>query len=496
MLFNSYEFVFGFFPLVLAGTCLCRRAARAAGRGWLEAVFLLAVSLVFYGWSNPAYLPVLLAGMAVNYGICRLMERETPKAEGSPERAGGKRGLLMAAGLVFNLGLLFLFKYTDTGGFVPLGISFLTFTQIAFLVESFRGNLGQVDVLSYGLYVSFFPRVMQGPIALPGELLPQFEKRRKGEGTDICWERVYRGLYLAVLGLSKKVLIADTLGKAADFGYANIAALNSGDALIVALSYTLQLYFDFSGYCDMAMGIGWMLGFDLPLNFDSPYKASDIMEFWDRWHMTLTRFFTRYLYIPLGGSRRGRVRTYGNCLIVFLVSGIWHGAGATFVVWGLMHGLLFVATRALKDFRERSGAAERKRRAPGRVLGIFLTFLYVNIAWIFFRAPSLGDAARLMGTILRFSFGRLNRELAACFNLDEFWYVIKVLGADRWQYAHYILMAVLLSAALVTVFLGRSAVCLARRVKPTALSAFVAAVLFVWSVLSFSEVSSFLYVNF
>ena len=306
-----------------------------------------------------------------------------------------------------------------------------------------------------------------------------------------------------MLGLFKKVLIADTLGGAADFGYSNLALLNSGDGLIVMLSYTLQLYFDFSGYCDMAMGIAQMLGFELPLNFDAPYKAADIMEFWDRWHMTLTRFFTRYLYIPLGGSRRGRLRTYINCLIVFLVSGIWHGAGAQFVIWGLLHGGLFVLTRMWKDFRGNSpglesGLSKTSARSAGvfHALCVLLTFLYVNIAWIFFRAPSVKEALALLQTIGSFSFGRINRELAGCFNLDEFWYVIKVLGLDRWQYAHYILMVLILTAALLLVFFAKTAVSVSKRAKPGARGAFFLAVLFVWSVLSFSGVSSFLYVNF
>ncbi len=507
MLFNSYEFVFAFFPLALAGVCFCRRMERRTGKRNLTEAFALVVSLLFYAFRSPEYLPVLLVSMAVNYGLFCLMEREAAKTGARKERFADRRRnrkRLLAAGIVFDLGLLFLFKYTDTGGFVPPGISFFTFTQIAFLVEGYRGNTGQTGALDYGLYVSFFPKIMQGPIALPGETLPQFEGGRALEG--VCWEHLYRGLYLFVLGLAKKVLIADTLGKAADFGYANMAALNSGDALIVMLSYTLQLYFDFSGYCDMAMGIGWMLGVDLPLNFDSPYKASNIMEFWERWHMTLTGFFTRYLYIPLGGNRRGRGRTYANCLIVFLVSGIWHGAGATFVVWGLMHGLLYVITRAFRDVRRPLAGEGRGEEGTGRILRlktnithvfhVLLTFISVNLAWIFFRAPSLGEAVELIRTIFRFSFGRINWELAGCFNLDEFWYVIKVLGVDGWQYAHYILPAAGLILTLFMVFFGKTAESLARRVKPGAVSAFQAAVLFVWSVLSFSEVSSFLYVNF
>jgi len=488
MLFNSYGFVFAFFPLTLAGCYVCGIIKNRYGSGSLKALFLLMASLLFYGWMHPEYLPVFLGSMAVNYFLSCFMERYP-------------RGCLLV-GLAFNLGLLFVFKYMDTGGFVPLGISFFTFTQIAFLMERFRGNLKEVKALSYGLYVSFFPKVMQGPIALPGELLPQFDQLLSAgkDKRQVDWEQVYRGLYLFVPGLFKKVLIADTLGAAVDFGYANLAALNSGDGLIVMLSYTLQLYFDFSGYCDMAMGIAQMLGFSLPLNFNSPYKAENIMEFWDRWHMTLTRFFTKYLYIPLGGNQKGRFRTYANCLIVFLVSGIWHGTGVQFIVWGLMHGVLFVLTRAWKDFRKGRPHSPGKRTAPlgkaTHVVCVALTFLYVNIAWIFFRSASVKEAVSLLKIIGGLSFGRPNWELAGNFNLDEFWYVIKVFGIDRWQYAHYILMFLILGAALLLVFFGRTTAAHAEKAKPGVANALLLAVLFVWSVLSFSGVSSFLYVNF
>ncbi len=486
MLFNSYSFVFVFFPLTLAGFYICQRIEKRAGN-----LFLFVMSLLFYGWIHPEYLLVLLGSMAVNYLISREIEKR-------------KRGVLFI-GVLFNLGMLACFKYMDTKGFVPLGISFFTFTQIAFLVECYRGNLKEGKALSYGLYVSFFPKIMQGPIMLPDEFLPQLEKRN---GWD--WERIYRSLFLFVAGLSKKVLIADTLGGAVDFGYTNLAALNSGDALIVMLSYTLQLYFDFSGYCDMAMGIAGMLGIELPLNFDSPYQAADILEFWKRWHMTLTRFFTRYLYIPLGGNRKGRLRTYGNCLLVFFVSGLWHGSGLQFLVWGMMHGVLFVVTRAWKDWNRERGKAENERTEddaePGgmkRVLEkvshmgkVLLTFLYVNIAWIFFRAASVSEAWTFLKRIGSLSFGRINRELAACFNLDEFWYVIKILRLDRWQNAHYLLLVLILSALLLLVLFGQSAAEHAKKIKPGIAGAFFMMALFVWSVLSFSGVSSFLYVNF
>lgn len=488
MLFNSYEFIFLFFPLVLAGYAVCRKSGCAR-------VFLLLASLIFYGWNSPEYLPVLLGSMAVNYGLYWQMERTENK----------KR--ILIAGLVFNLGALCCFKYLDLGGFVPLAVSFYTFTQIAFLMEGYRGNLKGVKALDYGVYVTYFPKLIQGPIALPEEILPGVSKEQsKAEKSRLMgrinWERIYRNLYLFVLGLLKKVLIADTFGQAVTSGYSNLSGLNSWDCVIVMLSYTLQLYFDFSGYCDMAMGISGMLGMELPLNFNSPYKAANILEFWKGWHITLTRFFTRYLYIPLGGSRKGRGRTYFNILIVFFLSGLWHGTGIQFLVWGMMHGVLYVFTRMFLDSKWGRALGEKRKGLPGPVKGlghgiaVLLTFLYVNVAWVFFRAPSLGEAGSLLKTMAAHKGGRVNWELAGCFNLDEFWYVIKVLHLDSWQYAHYICMVLILAAVLLLVFFGKNAVDYVKTVKPGVMHSLIMAVLLVWSVLSLTGVSTFLYVNF
>lgn len=485
MLFNSYAFVFLFFPCCLLGYYLAKRSGKqAASKG-----VLILMSLWFYGFLQPANIPVLLCSMAANYGIYLWMQSRREKR------------LPLGIGILGNLLVLFVFKYTDSV-FVPLGISFFTFEQIAFLMEGYRGDLGRVSALDYGVYITFFPKLLEGPIVLPEEILGQLSAR---EEKSFDREGFFRSVCLFVLGLSKKVLLADTLGSAADYGYQNLAALNAGDGLIVMLSYTLQLYFDFSGYCDMAMGIAGMLGFKLPLNFQSPYRAADIVEFWKGWHMTLTRFFTKYLYIPLGGNRKGKGRTYFNTLLVFLVSGIWHGAGRTFIIWGMMHGILYVLTRF---FREKKSLTVKSHTVTdnkkGKVLlkkavkggKVLATFLYVNAAWIFFRAPSVKEAAALLKTIFSFRFGRVNWNLAACFNLDEFWYVIKVLRLDSNPYAHYFLMVLILSAALLIVFFAKTAVTISEKIKPTVFNMLILSVLFVWCVVTFSKVSSFLYLNF
>lgn len=497
MSFYSYEFIFLFLPITLAAAAGFRWIGNhCSGKkygAFLYSLFLIGISLLFFGWNDPAGLPILIASIVLNYICGRLCG------------FGKHRSICLTTGLFLNLGTLAFFKYTGIPGHAPLGISFFTFTQIAYLMECYRGTIKEIPFTEYSVYVTFFPKLAQGPIALPDDFLLQLSKGQISKALfktidGVNWERIYRCLALFIFGLFKKVLLADTLGKAVDWGYASLSSLSSGDGLIVMLSYTLQLYFDFSGYCDMAMGIAGLFGIELPLNFDSPYKACDIIDFWSRWHITLTRFFTRYLYIPLGGNRKGKVRTYLNCLIVFFLSGIWHGAGLTFIIWGLMHGILYVITRARKDFRKPEMTLEKPKKTAlekfRKPVGVLLTFVYVNIAWIFFRAPSVKDALTLLKTIFRFSFGKINPSLIDCFHMDEFWYMIKVLKIDQWQYAHGIIMALVLGASLLIVFAGKNAFRYVKDMKPGICNTLLLVLLLVWSVFSFSGVSSFLYVNF
>lgn len=470
MVFNSFLFLFGFLPVTLAGFKICRHFWGAEA----GTVFLILASLVFYGWNYPQCLPVLLGSMLVNF----LLVKMVPSRWGKP------------IGIMINVGVLFFFKFgkllwgLDGDMMAAPGISFFTFSQIAFVMESYRGNRNGMDVKQYGLYITFFPKLMQGPLVMPED----FCGKKKGE-TKADWENILRQLLLIILGLFKKVLLADTLGKAVSVGYAGISGLNSLDAAIVMLSYTLQLYFDFSGYCDMAMGIAALFGYELPLNFDSPYRAENIIEFWKRWHITLTRFLTKYVYIPLGGNRKGRVRMYLNYLVVFLVSGIWHGAGWQFVIWGMMHGVLYAVTKLFSQNRKSGNRIVH----AGKVI---FTFAYVNLAWVFFRAPSVKDAFLFLNRLFTGGIGKINWELAGAFNLDEFWYIIKLLGADSWQYAHYMIMLFLLLVMLVIIFACPNAVKIAQKSKLTITTIIAMAVLLVWSVLSFSEVSTFLYFNF
>lgn len=498
MVFNSFSFLFAYLPVVLLLYALCRHFLPEKAGVWL----LLLASLVFYGWNYPSCVPVLVGSLLLDVLLLKGMQRSRLK-----------KGWLWC-GIVLHVAVLLFFKYgkllfgVENTFLEAPGISFFTFTQIAFLVESYRGSIAPVKTADYCLYVSFFPKLMQGPIMLPGDW-QQMQPEERGNGEKVKyrfamhasdtkeerWEKLLRNLILISLGLFKKVILADTLGGAVTEGFGNVASLNSMDALVVMLSYTLQLYFDFSGYCDIATGIAAFFGWELPLNFDSPYRAGNIIAFWKRWHMTLTGFLTRYVYIPLGGNRKGALRMYLNFLIVFLISGIWHGAGWQFIVWGLLHGVLYVVTRALAGRRkekERAGKLPRLRKG----ISVLLTFLYVNVAWVFFRASSVQEAVLFLKRLFTGGHGRVSHAIADAFNLDEFWYVIKLLHLDRLNNSDCFIMVLFLIASLGLVWFSPNAVRIAEKSRLKPVVVVFAAVLFVWSVLSFSGVSTFLYFNF
>lgn len=491
MLFNSYIFVFVFFPICLLGWY----GLLLAGRPSAAKAFLLAMSLWFYGYFNLVYLLIMVGSIAVNYLFHAGLSKRPDKR-------------LMAFAVACNLGVLFYFKYFDfflstmNGAFgtsfvlrgilLPLGISFFTFQQISFIVDTYRGEIRGCRFLEYALFVAFFPQLIAGPIVNHSEMLPQFE--RPGQ-EKVDWERIAEGFALFVLGLFKKVLLADTFGKGVDYGYGNLTALGQADAVLVIVFYTLQLYFDFSGYCDMARGLGKMLGIEIPVNFDSPYKAVNIVDFWKRWHITLNRFFTKYVYIPLGGNRRGQGRMYINLLIVFFLSGLWHGAGWNFIVWGMLHGILYVATRFWQRNIQKDDKCVRKSKFM-TILSQILLFLYVSVAWVYFRAADIAQANSLLRAVCLGKWQKISQDLAECFRLDEFWYVIKVLHLDNYSFSRYILMALILAVGLYLAMAGKNAAQMASRLRYRAVSAVVIAVLAVWCVLSLSGVSTFLYFNF
>lgn len=391
MLFNSYGFILGYLPLVWGGFFLVARHSRK-----LAALWLAAASLFFYGWWNVKFVPLLLASIAFNYA--------TGYAIGHARDPRTARYLL-AAGILADLMLLGVFKYAnffidsinDLFGLnvelakivLPLGISFFTFTQIAYLVDVFRGIAKEYDFIHYVLFVTYFPHLIAGPILHHKQMMPQFASASIYRPQ---YSNVGIGLTLFTIGLAKKVLLADSFGEYADPVFA--AAKDGFEPKFImawtgALAYTFQLYFDFSGYSDMAVGLSRMFGVQLPLNFNSPYKAWNVIEFWRRWHMTLSAFLRDYLYIPLGGNRLGPARRHVNLMITMLLGGLWHGANWTFVVWGGLHGSFLVVNHAWHALRRRFGFPPGEPVGMARVAGVLVTFFCVVIAWVMFRADSL-----------------------------------------------------------------------------------------------------------
>ena len=482
MLFNSYEFIFLFLPITLIiYFTLNRYGKNNIAKGWL-----VIASLYFYSYFHLSYLYLILSSIMVNYFIGNKLNHKSLTEK--------ERKIWMIIGVAFNLGLLGYFKYYDF--FVeninivlktnftllyillPLGISFFTFQQLSFIIDSYNEKSMKYDFLSYCLFVTFFPQLIAGPIVLPNEMLPQFEDKRN---KLINYENMNRGLYMFSIGLAKKVIIADTIANFANAGFDQMETLNIIEAWMTSISYTLQLYFDFSGYCDMAMGIALMFNIVLPLNFNSPYKSTNIQEFWKRWHMTLGRFMTNYLYIPLGGNRLGERKTLRNLFIVFMASGIWHGAGWNFVIWGGLHGICILIHRVWKN----SG------RKMNKLLGWFITINLVNIFWVFFRAETLNGALKVLKGMFNYkSLITVVLEMEQKNNLMRIYQEIKdIFGANE------IDIAILLFATIIT-FLLNNTFNIVNSLKINIKNCFIVAFFFSISICYFNGISNFLYFNF
>ncbi|MCR5404308.1 MAG: MBOAT family protein [Butyrivibrio sp.] len=412
MLFNSYIFVFVFLPVVLAGYFLLAKLNDKAAQ-----LFLIGMSLWFYGYFNPWYLFIICGSVVFNYLFSKLLMKRKSRP-------------VLTVGVLANIAVIFYYKYfnffkeninalfgTDfvlTNIVLPLGISFFTFQQISFLVDSFRGETKDYGFIEYALFVVYFPQLIAGPIVMHSELIPQFrDKSKKSINTD----NLYSGAVMFGLGLSKKVLLADVFARSVTWAWGNVAELTAMDVFIAMLSYAFQLYFDFSAYSDMATGIGRMFNIVIPMNFNSPYKALSFPELWDRWHLTLTRFLRQYVFFPLGGSRKGKVRTYINTFIVFLVSGIWHGANWTFILWGVVQGTVFLLTRLMDKWYKKLHVAFQW----------FLTFFGFCLTLILFRSDSVSQCLTLMARMFRMENMSLSSQIIESYNLPEMDFVKDML---------------------------------------------------------------------
>lgn len=464
---TSYVFLLCFLPVALIGF---RKLGGRKGQ-----VFLVAAGLLFCGWGSPWSLAVLLGEGVLTYALGRAMDKP-----------GRNQKLLLGVGCAGVLGVLILFKYTpaarELSFLAPLGLSFLSFQQIFYLHDRYVGQVEAVAPLDYAACLTYFPVVTSGPITRVGELAPQLRAP-----AAFSWENMASGLWCFSLGLVKKVLLAGLFAGGADWGFPLAGTLAPTDAALVSLCYTLQIYFDFSGYCDMAWGIARMMGVDLPVNFDSPYQSASIAEFWKRWHITLSRFFTHCVYIPLGGNRKGMAVTCRNIMAVFLLSGVWHGAGLGFLIWGGLHGVAMVLERLCRG----------KVRIP-KPLGWLLTFLFVNAAWVFFRAENVAQALALLGDMCKVGWAAPSPAFADALLLPEFEALAtfaNLAGVGTQGMFYYALPLLSLPVGMALLALSNP-LRQAQSFRPRAWKALVIVVALVWSVISLSGVATFIYANF
>lgn len=497
MLFNSYIFIFAFLPITLFGYFSINRL----GKFDLAKLFLCVMSLVFYGYFNPAYLIIILISLFINYLISYALESKK-----------ALRKIYLIAGIVFNLGVLAYYKYYDffvdninnickttfslKHIILPLGISFFTFQQLSFVIDRYKKTASHYKLIDYISFITFFPQLVAGPIVLHSELVPQFQDENVKQFDK---ESLADGICIFTVGLAMKVLIADNLGSLVDFSFGNIEALDSFAAFIAAVAFALELYFDFAGYSNMAIGIGKMFRIELPDNFNRPFHCSNNKDTWKCWHITLGRFFRQYVYFPLGGSRKGLIMTLVNTMIVFTLSGLWHGADWTFVLWGVMHGLGICINVLWNKFIEKIRVSLKFLTwRITKIIAITGNFLFFSLSMVFFRSDNIADAVAYFKRL----FGGINyyyiRVIATSIDYTELYPVMKALEmkiGNNINYVYLILLALLL---LFSIFLSQIKPYRERLLnrEKNGKYAFLISLLFAWCIVSFSGVSQFLYFNF
>lgn len=480
MQYSTYLFILAALPLTVCAYFLFARLGQRTAN-----LFLIGASLALYAWGGWKSLACLCAGIGVNIALLKAMKRWE-----------SRKKVFLLLGIAFHVGLLFVFKYLNFAVetallllhravylpslALPLGISFFTFQQIAYLVDASRGEREADSFLDYVLYVVYFPKLIMGPIAPAEQLIPQFHRQ---ENLRFSQENFSAGIQQFVLGLAKKAVLADTFAAAAVFLTGEEAS--SVELILMAFAYTFQIYFDFSGYSDMALGFSRMLNIRLPMNFDSPYKALSIRDFWKRWHISLTAFLTKYIYFPLGGSRKGTARTYLNTLLVFLVSGLWHGASFGFVLWGLLNGLTSVLERM----------TEKYRKYLPKVLQWLLTFTVLNVLWMLFQNGSTTEWIFRLSKIAAFSGTNICSGFYAQFLTPEIRLLLKLFNLDAGAlWVRRMVLAVFYGGSLLLCLIPQNTC--RREYKRTTLSAIAAALLLVFCLTCLSKEAVFVYNQF
>ena len=483
MQFNSYIFILAFLPVFVLVYFLSGKINQT-----LRKLVVIAGSLVFYAYMNLTVLVVMAISLAVNLIFAKIINKTKSSIK-----------IYVALPVIVNVLLLLFFKYTNfaisninvllgrqinlLNLVLPVGISFFTFQQIAYVVAVYRKEINEINAIDYFSYILYFPKLLMGPLMDPVDFVEQYNDSKTG---IVNWDNIAYGLKIFSFGLIKKVLLADTLAKVVFWGFENFDEATSLELLLVMFFYTFEIYFDFSGYTDMAVGVSQMLNITLPINFDSPYKAISIRDFWKRWHISLTKFLTKYIYIPLGGSKKGLFFTCLNTMIVFLVSGIWHGANWTFILWGLLHGLFSVFDRLTEKYTA-------KVFKPVRWL---VTFTIVNVLWLLFRADSVGQWMNMLKTIVGFDNMMVSKDLISSFVFPESALLINVFPFLTRIVSDFsgLILYVFTGVAAVICFLPENNYRNMRKLNWADMV--FAAIFFVWGVTCLGSESVFVYFNF
>ena len=484
MFFNSIEKILFFLPITFAVYFFLMEKKLVIGAKG----FLVAASLFFYSWWNINYLPLLLFSVLFNFLVGNSLSNK-----GKGYLVGSKS--ILVFGIIVNLGLLGYFKYANffienvnhvlNTSFInplillPLAISFFTFQQIAYLVDSYKGKTKEYDFLNYTLFVTFFPQLIAGPIVHHKEMMPQFFNKN-----NFCknHKNVAIGIFIFSMGMFKKVIIADNFSVWATAGFTTTEQLGLFEAWATSLSYTFQLYFDFSAYTDMAIGAALLFNIKLPINFNSPYKAINIQDFWRRWHITLSNFLREYIYIPLGGNRKGDFSTYNNIAITFLIGGVWHGANWMFVFWGALHGLAIVVFHLW----------DKLRFTLPKFISWFITFNFINLTWVFFRSEDWNVAKNIIYSMF---FG----DIVFSKKLEKNWSLLGDYGIEFGRFLEHLgghtttVYAIVIAFVLITM---KNTMELSSDFKSSWKNIFIIYILFITSLLNIQKQSEFLYFNF